>query len=168
MCVYLSYNLLIVESTSPWSSPIVLVLKPNSLVRLCVDYCKLNAEACPDEYYMPTLNEILERVGSCIVFSKLDLSKGLYLVLMEENSREKTAFVSSFGKYEIVSMPFRLKNVPAVFQCLIEKTLKGCREFAASYIDDVLIFSKTWGEHLIHVKKVFHALRKAGLIAKPS
>jgi len=87
---------------------------------------------------------------------------------MEENSRENTVFVSLFGKYEFVRMPFGLKNAPAVFQHLMEKTLKGCREFAAAYIDDVLIFSKTWDEHLIHVKKVLQALRKAGLTAKPS
>ena len=65
-------------------------------------------------------------------------------------------------------MPFGLHNVPAIFQLLMKKVLATCRDFSAVYIDDVLIFSKSWSEHLAHVQGVLLALREAGLTAKPA
>ena len=69
---------------------------------------------------MPVLEEILERVGPCNVLSKIDLSKGYYQVAMAEGSRQYTAFASPFGKFEFTRMPFGLRNVPAVFQRLMD------------------------------------------------
>ncbi len=101
---------IVVPSTSPWVSPIVPVTKPDGSVRVCIDYRKLNEVTKSDPYYMPTLDDILERAGSCNVLSKLDLAKGYYQVRVAAGSREKTAFISPFGKYEFSRMPFGLKN----------------------------------------------------------
>ena len=89
---------------------------------------------------MPTLDDILEWVGSCNVLSKLDLSKGYYQVKVATGSQEKTAFISPFGKYVFTRMPFGLKNAPAVFQRLMDGVLNECFEWAAPYVDDILIF----------------------------
>ena len=159
---------IVAPSTSPWASPIVPVTKPDGSVRICVDYRKLNEVTAKDPYYMPTLEEILERVGSCHVLSKLDLAKGYYQVKVAAGSREKTAFISPFGKYEFSRMPFRLKNAPAVFQRLMDGVLNECYSYAAPYLDDILIFSSNWEEHLVHVRSVLAVLRKHGLTAKPS
>ena len=114
---------IIVPSSSPWASPIVPVLKPDSSVRLCVDYRRLNDCTLQDGYYMPTLEEILEWVGPCGVLSKLDLAKGYYQVKMAESSCQYTAFISPFSKFEFTRMPFGLKNAPAVFQRLMDTVL---------------------------------------------
>ena len=109
----------------------------------------------------------MERVGSCNFLPKLDLAKGFYQVMLE-NSMEKTAFISPFGKYELVRMPFGLKNAPAVSQRIMEDALRDCSSFASGYMDDVLIFSEIWDEHINHIRRVLQALRRAGLTAKPS
>ena len=87
---------------------------------------------------------------------------------MSDASKDLTTFVCPFGKYRFCQMPFGLKNTPAVFQLLMEKVLVSCSEFSAVYIDDILIFSSSWSEHLVHVREVLTALRQAGLTAKPS
>ena len=95
-----------VPSVSPWASPVVPVPKADGSVRVCIDYRKLNEITDTDPYYMATLEEILERVGGSQVMSKLDLAKGFYQVEVEPTSREKTAFICPFGKYEFTRMPF--------------------------------------------------------------
>ena len=107
----------------------------------------------------------MERVGSCCFLTKLDLSNGYHQVKVAEDSRERMAFISPFGKYEFSRMPFGL---PAVFQRLMDAVLGPCYGFAAPYMDDVLIFSSGWDEHLLHVRKVLEELRRHGLTAKPA
>ena len=134
-------------------------------MRLCVDYRRLNAISPQLQMY---IEDIIKRVEESKVLSKLDLAKGFYQVVMEDKSRELTTFVSFYGKYQFRRMPFGLKNAPATFQVLMERVLDQCRMFSAAYIDDVLAFSNSWAEHLEHVKCVLHALREAGLTAKPT
>lgn len=155
-------------STSPWSSPLVPVVKPDQSIRLCVDYRRLNGVTVGDPYYMPTLEEIVERVGSCTVLSKLDLSKGYYQVGMDVSAKDKTAFVCPYGKFEFERMPFGLRNAPSVFQRLMDTVLAPCFMFGAPYLDDILVFSKDWSSHLSHLETVMGQLRKHGLTAKPT
>ena len=117
------------------------VPKPDGSVRMCVDYRRLNTVTVTDPYYMPTFNELLERIGTSRVLSKFDLSKGYYQVVVESDSIDKTAFISPFGKFGFRRMPFGLKNAPAVFQRLVEQVLQECRKFAAVCIDDIIVFS---------------------------
>ena len=157
-----------VPSVSPWASPVVPVPKADGSVRVCVDYRKVNETTEGDPYYMATLEEILERVGSSMVMSKLDLAKGFYQVEVEPQSREKTAFICPFGKYEFTRMPFGLRNAPAVFQRCMEVVLSSCYEFSAPYIDDIIVFSGSGSEHVGHLRQVLEQLRKYGMTVKES
>ena len=154
------------ESTSPWTSPIVPVPKEDGSIRLCIDYRRLNSVSQPDPYYMATLEEILERVGTSGCISKLDLSKGFYQIEVGKESIPKTAFITPFGKYQFLRMPFGLCNAPSIFQRVIECVLRGCYTFSSPYIDDIVVFSQSGEEHLHHLKEVLLALRKNGLTVK--
>ena len=156
----------VVESTSPWASPIVPVVKEDGTVRLCVDYRRLNGISQGDPYYMATLEEILERVGSSSCISKLDLSCGFHQIEVEEESRQKTAFITPYGKFEFLRMPFGLRNAPSVFQRAMEVVLRGCYSFCAPYIDDLVVFSQSGKEHLGHLREVLETLRRNGLTVK--
>ena len=159
---------IIVPSDSPWASPIVPVPKSDGSVRVCVDFRKLNAVTTGDPYYMATLGEILDRVGSSSVMSKLDLAKGFYQIGVEAQSREKTAFITPFGKFSFTRMPFGLKNAPGVFQRAMEIVLKECYMYSAPYIDDIVIFSGDGVSHAKHLHCVLVELRKYGLTVKRS
>ena len=156
------------ESSAEWSSPIVTVKKPNGKIRVCVDYRKLNSVTTPIPFYMPRIEEVLEATGQATVISKMDLSKGYYQVKVCPEDRDKTTFVCHKGKYRFNRMPFGVCNAPAIFQTLMEKILHGLGEFCKVYMDDLIIFSDTWEEHLTHVRKVLTALKAAGLTANPA
>ena len=153
-------------SFSPWASPVVPVPKKDGTLRICIDYRRLNSVTVPDPYYMCTLEEILEKVGKSGCLSKLDLSKGYYQIAMEDESKDKTAFVTPFGKYRFTRMPFGLRNAPAIFQRTMEEVLRGCYEFSAPYIDDILVFSRDGVEQEGHLREVFKALSTYGLTVK--
>ena len=153
-------------SHSPWASPIVPVPKSDGSIRLCVDYRRLNSVTVADPYYMTTLEEILEKVGSSRCLSKLDLSKGFYQIGIEQGTKEKTAFITPFGKFAFNRMPFGLRNAPAIFQRTMEEVLRGCYEYSAPYIDDIVVFSKNGVEHVQHLKGVLAALGENGLTIK--
>ena len=87
---------------------------------------------------------------------------------MNEESREKTAFTTPFGLYEFEVMPFGLHSAPATFQRMINYALRNCQEFARAYIDDIVIFSGCWEEHLDHLRKVMTCLQEANLTIKMS
>ena len=101
------------------------------------------------------------------VFSTIDLRSGYYHIALGKDSRAKTAFVMPFGKYEFLMAPFGLAQVPAYFQLLMIQVLEGLN-FAMTYLDDIIIFSNSEEEHLIHLEEVFHWLREAGLKMKRS
>ncbi len=164
----LEKNGIIERSDSCWASPLVPVRKPCGGIRLCVDYRKLNGVTIREPYYIPSLEEMLEKVGHGKVLSKVDLAKGFHQVLVREEDRDKTSFVCPFGKFRFVRMPFGLTNAPSVFQRLMDNVLVDCNEFAKVYIDDILIVSESWEEHLVHVSRVLRTLREAGLTCKKS
>ena len=87
---------------------------------------------------------------------------------MNPKDMVKTAFVCPWGKYEYRRMPFGLWNAPTVFQLLMEKVLADHCEYARTYIDDIIVFSKDWESHLHHIRKVLSALSSAGLTANPT
>ena len=99
------------------------------------------------------------------VFSTIDLRSGYYHVALGKDSRAKTAFVMSFGKYKFLMVPFGLAKAPTYFQLLIDQVLQGLT-FAMTHLDDIIIFSNSEEEHLLHLEEVFHWLRKAGFKMK--
>ncbi len=159
---------IIERSDSPWASPLVPVKKPDGSVRLCVDFRRLNSATVREPYYIPGLDEIVHKVGQARVLSKVDLTKGFHQVSVKVEDRAKTAFVCPFGKFQYCKMPFGLCNAPSVFQRLMDVVLSDCVDCSCVYIDDVLIMSENWREHLVHSGRVFECLRKAGLTCKSS
>ena len=137
-------------------------------VRLCVDFRRINKETVPDSYLMPRVEEIIDCLGEAKYLSVLDLNKGFHQVPMKQDDIEKTAFCTPWGKYEYLFMPFGLRNAPSTFQRLMDLVLNDMLDFSRAYIDDVVIFSNSWKEHLQHLKAVLERLREVGLTAKPS
>ncbi|CAM5072922.1 unnamed protein product [Natator depressus] len=153
-------------SGSAWASPVVLVPKPDGEIRFCVDYHKLNAVTHPDNYPMPRTDELLEKLGRAQFISTLDLTKGYWQVPLDESAKETSAFTTHLRLYEFNVLPFGLRNAPATFQRLVDGLLAGLGEYAVAYLDDVAIFSDSWGKHLEHLQKVLERIREAGLTVK--
>ena len=101
------------------------------------------------------------------VFSTIDLRSRYYHIALGKDSKAKTAFVTPFGKYEFLMVPFGLAQDTAHFQLLMNQVLEGL-SFAMTYLDDIIIFSNSEEEHLLHLEEVFHQVRKAGLKMKRS
>ncbi len=157
---------IIVKSNSLWSSPLVPVRKKDGSVRLCVDFRQLNLVTPLVRYWVPSLDEILLRVGNCTCLTTLDLTAGFHQIEMDPESSELTTFVCPLGKYRYVRMPFGLKNAPAVFQAAVECVLEPVKSVCCNYIDDVVIFSRNWKSHLMDIKSVIECLGVAGLKIK--
>ncbi len=114
---------IIERCSSSWASPLVPVKKADGGIRLCVDFRKLNDVTVKEPYYIPSFEEMIERVGQGSVLSKVDLAKGFHQVLVDEEDRDKTSFVCPFGKFRFRRMPFGLTNAPSVFQHLMDEVL---------------------------------------------
>ena len=158
----------IIPSSSPWSSPMVTVRKTDGSARICVDFRRVNSLTRQIPFFMPRVEEVIEGIGKACYISKLDLSKGFYQVQLTDAAKEKTAFTCHKGAFHFTRMPFGVKNVPACFQALMQKVLSELGEFATAYMDDVVIFSPTWEDHVVHVDRVLQAIRGAGLTVNPS
>lgn len=157
------------HSKSPWASPVVLVPKKTGDIRFCVDYRKLNAITKKDAYPIPDIQLVLDALDGACFFSSLDLRNGYYQISMTEEDVEKTAFITYDGLFEFLVMPFGLTNAPATFQRMMNLVLDGVKyKFAMVYLDDILVFSKTFADHLSHLEEVFKRLKEAGLTLKPS
>ena len=150
-------------STSEWAAPIILVPKKDGSKRLCVDFRRLNKVTKADPYPIPRVDELIDRIGHAQYITALDLTKGYWQVPVAKESQAKTAFVTPFGKYEFTTMPFGLVGAPSTFQRLMDCVLEETHDFAAAYLDDVIVYSDSWEKHLQHLRAVFTKLRKAGL-----
>jgi transposase InsO family protein len=156
------------NSSSPWSSNIVLAKKKDGSMRMCIDFRKLNARTVKDAYQLPRIDETLDRLAGARWFSSLDLQSGYWQVEMEEQDKPKTAFsVSGVGFFECERMPFGLSNAPSTFQRHMERTLADLPNCLV-YLDDIIIFAETYEEHWKHLEAVFKHLAAAGLKLKPS
>ena len=130
---------LIEESSSEWSSPIVVVKKKDGSNRICVDYRKLNVITKFDAYPMPRIDEMLDAIGNAKYISTLDLAKEYWQIPMDQQDCEKTAFRSPLGLFQFTVMPFGLSGAPASFQRMMDQTLRGLNDFVGVYLDDIVI-----------------------------
>ena len=159
---------IIQESVSPWSSPVVLVKKKNGEMRFCVDFRAINKVTKKDSFPMPLVADTLDALSGTQYFSTLDLKSGYWQIELHPSAREKTAFVTHNGLYEFLVMPFGLTNSGASFQRLMGHILRSLEyRFALIYIDDIIIFSKSVEEHLVHLEEVFRRLREANVKLNP-
>ncbi|KZR99520.1 Uncharacterized protein APZ42_004580 [Daphnia magna] len=156
---------IIEEFYSPWSSPVVLVRKAKSgEYRICVDFRRLNAVTKRDVYPLPRIDDVLDRLAIAQFFSCLDLASGYWQVLVAVEDREKTAFVTPNGLYQFSCLPLGLNCAPATFQRLMDKVLACLKwHMCLVYLDDVLVFGKTYEEHLARLELVLTALEQANL-----
>ena len=158
-------------STSPYASGLVLVRKTDGTLRVCVDYRQVNKDTVPDRYPMPRMDELVDAIGrkKGKYFTTLDLMKGYHQVKMDEHSKPKTAFTCHQGLYQYRRMPFGLTNAPVTFQRLMNKLFSGKGwEQVFVYLDDILIVSASFEDHLRDVGHVLDRLMEAGLRLKPS
>ena len=145
------------NSHSIWSAPIIVVPKGDGGKCLVIDYRALNKVTRKFVWPMPKVEDIFSQLNGAKYFSTLDLRAGYHHIGLTTDSIPKTAFMSPFGKYEYVKVPFRLAQAPAYFQELMTGVLKDL-PFAMTYLDDIIIYSSTLEEHLQHIKTVFEKL----------
>ncbi len=148
-------------SNSPWSSPIIMVPKPNGTLRFCNDFRHLNEVSEFDGYPMPRKDELLDRLGRARYISTLDLTKGYWQVPLSKTAKPKTAFSTPSGHWQYRTLPFGLHGAPATFQRMMEILQRPHQFYAAAYLDDVVIHSERWEDHLDRLRRVLMELRRA-------
>ena len=159
---YMLKNDIIEESQSNWSSPCILVPKHDGGFRFCTDFRKVNDKTKSDSFPIPRIADCIDQIGNAKFVSTFDMLKGYWQVPLTQRAREISAFVTPSGLYQYKVMPFGMKNAPAKFQRMVNKLVRdidGCE----GYIDDVVIFSDNWSDHIRQIKRFFQIMREAKL-----
>lgn len=128
----------------------------------CTDYRRMKILTRPDSYPLPRIEGCVDQVGSANFVSKFDLLKGYWQVPLTTRAQEISSFITPFGLYSYSVMSFGLRNSPATFQRLMNKVtawLEGC----VVYLDDIVVYSDTWDQHLIRICALFESLANAKL-----
>ena len=156
-------------STSPWASIVVLVKKSDGTLRFCVDYRQLNAMTVKDSYPLPRIDTCFDALGGAKYFFTLDLRQGYWQVKNDLETADKTTFITRKEACKFIVLPFGLTNAPASFQTLMNLVMVGfTREACLVFLDDIIVMSSTFEQHLDRLQAVFHRLRLAHLKLKPS
>jgi hypothetical protein len=159
----------ICPNSSSWGSPIIFVLKKDGTQRLCVDYRALNEVTIKNKYPLPTIDDLFDQLHGACVFSQIDLQSGYHQLKVRECDIPKTAFVSRYGLYEYTVMSFGLTNALAYFMYLTNKVfMEYLDKFVVVFINDILVYKRSEGEHEEHLRLVLQELRDHRLYAKLS
>ena len=156
-------------SHSPYNSNIVLVRKKDGSLRICIDYRQLNKATIRDAYALPRIDQIFDYLSGAKYFTVLDMKSGYHQVPIKEEDIFKTGFTAGpLGHWEFCRLPFGLTNSPATYQRLMEHVFRDIHlDFVQIYLDDVLVFSSSFEEHIDHLKQVFERLKSFNLKLAP-
>ena len=142
--------------------------KKRGQLRFCVNYRRLNTQTIVDVFPMPDVKETLDALAHAKYFSVMNARAGYWQVLMDPSDVPKTGFVTRRGKYEWLVMPFRLVNALATFQRMMNMVLTGLVwELCLVYVDNIIMFSETFEQHMVDLQKVFGRLKVAGIRLHP-
>ena len=156
-------------SCSPFASPTILVKKKDGSWRLCIDYRKLNSVTKKDAHPLPRIKDIFDARAGSKFFTTLDLAMGYHQIEVHPDDREKTTFSTPFGLFQYTIMPFGLATAPATFMRLMTIVSSGMLySTCLAYLDDIIIFGRTFDEHLERLDLAIKRLRNANLKLKPS
>ena len=167
-------NKIIEPSNSPYSSPCLLVKKAKGTedeYRLVIDHRLLNSITKSIFFHLVTIEDIIDSMGEMqpTIFSVVDCMSGFLQIPLSPESKPKTAFVTHEGVYQYNRMPFGLKNAPFSYQRIMQVLLRGISyKFCLCFIDDVIIFSKNYEDHIEHLAEVFRRFKEANIKLKPS
>ncbi|KAL0533824.1 hypothetical protein IC582_028095 [Cucumis melo] len=150
-------------SVSPWGAPMLFVKKKDVSMRLCIDYRELNKVTVKNRYPLPRIDDLFYQLQGATIFSKIDLRSGYHQLRIRDSDIIKTAFHSRYGHYEFIVISFGLTNAPVVFMDLMNRMFK---DFLDSFVNDILIYSKTEAEHKEHLHQVLETLRANRLYVK--
>jgi hypothetical protein len=155
------------QSRSPWEAPILFVKKKDVTLRMCVDYQRLNKLTIKDVYPLPLINTMIDKLKKAQYFTKIDLDGVYHQIRVKPEDIPKTAFNCELGHYEFTVMTFGFSNTPATFQRIMNEIFHTEENsFIIVYLDDILIFSETWKEHINHIRWTLDKLREDSLFAK--
>jgi transposase InsO family protein len=155
------------ESDSPWASPAILVHQKGK-DRFCIDFRKVNEVTKADQYPIPRIDDILSQFSGKTYFTTFDANKGFHQIEIDPKDREKTAFRTHRGLHQYKRMPFGLKSGPGIFQRLMDKILGRYKwQIALVYIDDIIIYSKSFDDHLRDVETILSLVGKSGITLSP-
>lgn len=146
----------------PWISQCLLVPNPDGTFRFCTEYRRVNAVTVPDSYLLPCMEDCVDNVGSAHLVSKLDMLKGYWQVPLTSRASEISAFVTPDTFLQYTAMAFVLRNAPVTFQPLVNIVLADVT-YCSAYLDDLVIYSMSWHEHVASLKTVFESLSNASL-----
>ena len=157
---------IIEPSKSPYSSPVVLVRKKDGSCRFCIDFRGLSKITVFDAEPIPNVEDLFVRLAHSRFFTKIDLAKGYWQILVLPEDRPKTAFATHQGLFQFIRMPFGLVSAPAVFARMMR--MLHLADLSAENFFDILVHSASWSDHLHHVRNVLDRLKSYGLTARPS
>lgn len=161
---------LIEESYSPFAAPVTLAYKKEDgrKSRLCIDFRELNKIIVPQLQPFPLIEDLMVKTVNCKYFSTLDINSAFWSIPMKIQDRYKTAFVTQEGHFQWTCLPFGIKTAPAIFQRILSNVIRKHKlsSFVVNFIDDILIFSKTFKEHLMHLSRLLEAILTEGFRLK--
>jgi len=154
-------------SASPWGSPALFVKKKDGSMRKCIDYRNLNAVTVKNKFPLPRIDDLLDQLKDAKFFSKIDLRSGYHQMKIKPEDIPKIAFVTRYGQYEFTVVSYGLTNAPAYFMNMMNKVfMDELDKFVVVFIDDILVYSASAGEHEQHLRVVLERLRQNQIYAK--